>query len=925
VVWVLTGRVVTDCDDEAAQIPLYSPPKPNGRSWKLRDWPVVHTLPLRSDPLSHNADCWAELMLRSEDGTRTLHLRRTLHGDLKEGDDGVVWRLCQSSATHGITPLDLQLSVSAATVFGRRSLEAASDTRHLLSMMLGYDALEQLGDLVTTLAGNLTKAAKAEREAVVARRERLRAKLAALPTRLREGLALREIVGSLVGEELPSVERITEVSKQVESAVRDAEFELAGLLGLRTEGATPPPGLVNALNSAVATLVKPLEELFPTMMALRPPAAPAVPGGAADAAPLAALAKALRLFEYKARATVKDRLAWWRKESLPNSKASLLIQAAMYFDPDNHRCPVCETDVAGLPVEAELRDLKGAAAELRAGLRQFFRDLADEIDATVPAPVRGLGAKQPAQRLQEDWLRLRREIGSVLTPVVDQYNATLLALLSRLPSIAVPEPDLVPADADQEFRCAASALLNSLHAAKCDLASLAWAAAHLPEVVEGLYSSLIAPEGDGPPSLLAVLGRGKHAAADWAPLAAVHDSFVEAAAEASGIRDAAAAVDMLEEVRITLEEIKPLGKYAVAEVERVFEQIKDKTIENCRKLYPHAHLDLAPSRLHLNKGRDKTVEAYLACDHFEVPGQHFANAGMSRAVALAFFFALLERHPGGLGFVLMDDPILSLDDDHREAWSANVLRPTLATTQIIVTTHQRQFLVHCRADFQPGRIVELNPRTRSRRITYRTANRLDWAEEMLTIAWNSVPTEMRKYREELLFTLDSYSPTPFFSQGNLTNSLDCYAKLQPPHPLAGNGRDIIVRRLRDPKVTHVLDPGSHALTEANLTEPMVRDCLRELRELDKTFRNELDRLEALRLRELRSKSTSTAATGLAIVPIDTIRVGDEVASWSEPVQLSVIGTAAAQTHGCVVDLSEPSWDATFPPGGAVRVIGKRRR
>jgi hypothetical protein len=328
--------------------------------------------------------------------------------------------------------------------------------------------------------------------------------------------------------------------------------------------------------------------------------------------------------------------------------------------------------------------------------------------------------------------------------------------------------------------------------------------------------------------------------------------------------------------------------------------------------------------------RHASVEAYLGGGQFEVPGQHFGNAGLQRALALAFYFAVLDRHPGGLGFVIMDDPILSLDDDHREAWSANLLRPALATTQVIVATHQRQFLNNCRGDFQPGRLVELNPRTRSRQVTWRPGDRLDRAEQLLAGAWTSAPNEMRKYREDLLITLDAYSPAAFFNVANLRLSLDGYAGLQPPNPLAGGNQDKITRRLREEKVGRVLDPGSHALTEADVTEPMVAECLQILRELDQTFRNELERLEALRLRDLRSRAipaaapppsaAPTSASNPTLIPAESLRTV-EGAAWSSPIRLPVIGAAAAQTRGCVVDMAELPLEAEFPAGGTVLVAG----
>ena len=280
--------------------------------------------------------------------------------------------------------------------------------------------------------------------------------------------------------------------------------------------------------------------------------------------------------------------------------------------------------------------------------------------------------------------------------------------------------------------------------------------------------------------------------------------------------------------------------------------------------------------------------------------------------------------------MVMDDPILSLDDDHREAWSANILKPALATTQVVVATHQRQFLNNCKNDFHPGRLVELNPRTRSKQVTYRPGDRLDRAEELLVTATTSVPNELRKYREDLVITLDAYSPTAFFNQHNLRHSLDTYLALTTPHPLAFANQAKIGKRLREEKVTRVLDPGSHSLTEADVTESMMRDCLAELRELDVTFKNELQRLEDERLRALKSRTlplvaAPTVPAGLVtavVIPFERLKVGEDAASWADPVRLKLIGAAAAQTHGCVVDLSNEPTESDFPAGGAVLVASE---
>jgi hypothetical protein len=352
---------------------------------------------------------------------------------------------------------------------------------------------------------------------------------------------------------------------------------------------------------------------------------------------------------------------------------------------------VCEQEIAGSELAVQLAGLKDASADLRASLREFFRNLVDEVRSTVSATILNLSTKDPARCLREDWAAIGKDLGTALAPIAERFHHIFEALAEALPPVEFAAAELIPGDADSAFAEAAAPFLIVLRQARRGVAVAEWANRHLPGETERLGQLATSSDADAV-SLLGVLSRGKHASADVGPIAAVREGLKEASSEAAGIKAAAAALAALEEMHSALEAIKPLGKYAAAEVERVFAEIREKTIENTRKLYPHANPDLSPSRLHLNKGRDKSVEAYLSAGAFEVPGQHIANAGLLRAIALAFYFALLERHPGGLAFVVMDDPILSLDDDHREAWSANILKPALATTQAVVATHQRQFL-----------------------------------------------------------------------------------------------------------------------------------------------------------------------------------------------------------------------------------------
>jgi hypothetical protein len=344
---------------------------------------------------------------------------------------------------------------------------------------------------------------------------------------------------------------------------------------------------------------------------------------------------------------------------------------------------------------------------------------------------------------------------------------------------------------------------------------------------------------------------------------------------------------ILAEMRSGLDAVKSLRKYAEAQVTAIFDRIGGNAVENWRCLYPETSTGLKPGRLALGKGRDKSVESLLSANDFDVPSEHFGNAGLRRAIALAFYFALLEEHPGGLGFVIMDDPVLSLDDEHRDTWSHELLLPKMENFQFLVATHQRQYLNLCRNDFKKGETFELIPRERLGKVAWRPGNRLDRAEQELKRAPTNAPNEMRKYREDLFAALQLYNPTA------TQLDTDTYAGLQPPHPLSGNNRDKIVKTLRDPAVIYVLDPGSHGRTEADVTEPMAKKCLLKMREIHQTIINEFDRLD-----KLSHRSKSTLQIIAPVTGFNGVMAPQPPASAQ---QARLIGHAAARSDNCVID------------------------
>jgi recombinational DNA repair ATPase RecF len=912
VVWVLTGQVPTDSQQSDDEAPMYRNTAGRKARSKLRDWPVVATLPDTEAAESARPDCWAELELTSSKRREQLWLRRVYGKELEISENGVDWTVCDSLVGIGIAPLDIQLSLLAPTVFGRTTIEDASNTRNLLSLMLGFDDLEQLGELAAKLAPNRTRLEKAEREKLDEKLAALKQELARLAESLPDNGPGKQDLVALAELAHPSVEVISAAAKKVDSVLATAESELAKILGLEADESNPPAGMADQLTIAVGKLETGIWQLFPSLNSLRLDVALPPSDDATSEELLGKAKRDLEALIQEARVSIGERAEWWRDESTPGSKKSLLLAAAEFYDDETEACPVCGERIKEQELKDHLESLKHVDPRMRTELRTFFADLTKEVSEIVPAQLAALGKVSLSQAIVSDWEKTRRDaLGKVFSDFGTEYGARVQRVSEELDAPPTDEINLLPEDVDDEFQAEAAKFLSSVEESSRALSLLEWGKTALEDLVRRL-DEIIATEGEEDPlSLYAALSKGKDSAKAVKPLESAKHSLAQAGKSQVIIDSARERLSELETLKAPLENLKKLTKYAESEVRSTFDDIRDTTLANLRKLYETPETGLRIGRLELGKGRNKSVESLLSNDAYEVPGHFFANAGLQRAVALSFYFALLEKHERGMGFILMDDPILSLDEDHRERWSRHLLRPHLSGLQVVLATHQKLFLDRCREQFSADRVVELNPKVPGRRVSWHPGDRLRRAAKQLENDWRCAPQTMRKFREDALITFSAYSPEPFYDKDNLKGNLTKYAGFGPPHPLASKTQRAIVEFLRDPIVGQVLDPGSHALTEGDVTKPMAEDCLVELKKCEKKITSERNRLERRRKHALQGSMIPASVTEFPQLSASV--------TWNSDIGLSLIGAAAARSAPWTVDVSDDGDFIVLSPGVAVLV------
>jgi energy-coupling factor transporter ATP-binding protein EcfA2 len=863
VVWVLAGEVVTDAGEAAGSIAVYARKKASADPTKVGTWPSVHTLPRLQDPTKVPQDCWVEIHLRTPCEKHDLFLRRDLAG-LQESADGETWQTCESLETHGIGPLDLQLSLSAAAMFSHESLGGATGAHQLLSMILGFEELDDLSKLVSGLSGNITRIITDETKQADARRANVRARLTSQLRGLRDDHPLRTSLNDLANDLVLSAASVAVLAARATELLQSANSQLASVIGLGDSGSAPV-GLADALVAAISQLEKPWPARFREAESLRLDELLSLRGAESVDDLIDGLTADFERILTGAGSRIDSRLSLWRDELAPASRKSLLLQAVDHYDGHGSPCPVCQQPIDGLPVAHELTTLADIPRELRQPPGAFFHALREELAAAFPEAIAAFGTKEPSTLLRRDWTSFAAHCAPVLRPVIARWTDAVGEVLDTLPPVALVDRELLPTDVDPQFRNAARGFLDYVGRVHRSIATMRWARSHLAATRATLERLLTGVEGPTP-SLLSTLGFGRKAAEDIRPTEALCGELVVIRGECEEAAELDRGIQVVVEMSDALEDLKPIGAYAGEVVLRVFGDIEASTLANFEKIYYSPNESLKPTRLQVSgKVKDRSIEALLGGGTYEVPSQHVSNAGQLRALALAFYFALLDKHPAGLGFVIMDDPILSLDEDNRRWWSNRLLQPALDTTQFVVSTHQLDYLNICRTDFHAGRVLEINHRRHDSALTMWDGGRLERAEDLLRGPWKNAANEMRKYREDVLIALDSYSPVAFFTTKKLEHSLDRYAALDSSHVLAHSNRDFIVRTLMGPNVKTVLDAGSHAYTEARVGMSAAEECLSALKVMDATFRNEIKRLNLLR-RDTRTHAASPSVPPSAIDP-----------------------------------------------------------
>jgi hypothetical protein len=514
VIWVLTGGAPTDSETPATLAPLYR----LSDGGKVCEWEVIRTLPNAiADITSSNDGCYAQVELRDEDGN-ILHLKRDLVNGLASSVDLVTWQPCKTLDGFGISALDLQLSLTAPATFGRKAIETAEDTRNLLSMMLGYDDLEALGEMAAAVARNRTSLFNSETDGLNAKWSDLRTSLDSQVALLAEGSVPRQTLADLSAKQPMTSADIIATGTSFAALISTAEHALAGVLGISTTEI--PPKLADNLTILLADLEAGTSCVFPTLDKILPSTLLEATSVEDARTKAATVSDRFRAVIEEMSSKISARYAWWVKETAVGSKATLLLRAAHFYNQEANTCPVCEKPITNDELRNDLVTLSHEDQSIARELKGFFSDLTEEIENCFGKFLFAAGKTQFIDGLRSEWDEFKERLGQVgLATVVAPFDEPIKVYISTACQAAAwNSPNLFPSGVAPAFIQEASELQAALAQAGRILVLLDWSLASHHGVSEHVKTLLCAIDAS---SLLGRLTTGKQAAADIRPLATV--------------------------------------------------------------------------------------------------------------------------------------------------------------------------------------------------------------------------------------------------------------------------------------------------------------------------------------------------------------------------------------------------------------------
>lgn len=839
--WCLTGRVFRDdCEPcEPEKIKAY--PADGANTVQVERDDAQALIDAEGNSSSALEPYWVAVQLLSDDGngnTAEVWLRRQSDEGLSRSDDGNEWSAISSVEEIGIDEVDAELHLLMPAKVSHLKFGKNPDLVHLLAEIVGYGSLETIAEVAENIGRNArTVATKTETQ-----------ELRPEDVRLVECV---EHIKSLANEaikQLPSYKKICEDSrtgkdieafeKTIAERVETGKAQLATDLGIDVpeegtdeykEWLEKRNNLPGQVQNLLSELEKPLSEIFTSSIGLKTPSGEVIEK----------LEEKLKDFEERAENEIEERLDWAKKQQ-DDEKLGLMLKAAAYFPEGSEDCPVCTQTLQPVPnIKQKLDQLRVSSSKehLQKKIEDHERSLIGELDAIVSPKQRMEGEKSLGERLQEGWVGLKKsQCKDLLLEIAERFDGGMTRVAGEVQQVHV-KPFTIPSEYEKEFPEAFSDYGVALCKAKQYVELCKRVSSNRDNVSEKLGYLLKQSKVDSKAEAFKeILERARATNEELVALMGIRTRAGELWKSAKKVEELKERIENLTEVANSADSIKALKMSVRKEVIGLVEgELGERTKSYYERLYENEVLEYEKLTTgHAgNPDIKDEINLYLRAGKHLVPMGPYSNSGRMRALILCFGFALLERSSGSLGLLILDDPTLSLDDEHKARFVDNLVEPAMKNNQVILGTHYESFFDDCKPVFQDGIELKMIPRRRAcDQVEFETGNLLARVEVALdenSGNWRDVGGNLRIWIEKTLATMSGYCSVPFIVFNNLTQSIDNYAGITDAD-IATPERDTIVQAFRCRHVQRVIAKLHHNET---VNKPDVEDALRILQQQGK--------------------------------------------------------------------------------------------
>lgn len=823
--------------------------------------------------------------------------RHSKHG-LTASPDGEIGSPVQTLRELGIAELDAELNLIMPARLAHIRFGKDQVLSEVLAQVIGLNDLEAIADLATRLVTALRREITRTRKEELAREEDRVAEACRLVKEMDSDL-IRGL--SSYADALGDKRTLTDVQtfgEAIKEAIAKNNAQLATDLGVAipakdSEGFAQfekdLENLPGQVQTTVDELAKPLAQLFSSSLGFRKP----------TENECAKLEGMLQEFAMRAQQQVKERLDWVREERA-DPKVPLMLLAAKYFPEGGSICPVCDQDLAGVPsVRAKLEELRPLTQHphLALELEDVESRLLRDLDGIVSPQQRREGGTGLSERIVSDWQTFRRTVSKgLLEQVVAGFDISVHAMSQQFVTDDVgPIPSLA-GDYAEGFPHAFHRLDEAIADAKAYVQLCKSMIQRESNLKNALERVLIAEQGGAPDdSLKIVLERGRMA----------RDAIGRLTEALRFARDLYKGAEKRQELldRIAKYErwanagnrVKSLGEGVRNEVTRMVQKLETEMKARYSQLYGDEtlELDMLTTGHAGNADVKGEINAYLLAGQERVPIGPFSNAGRFRALVLSFVFALLNESQKSLGVVVLDDPAVSLDDEHKAKLVNRVIRPTLDTRQVLLATHYEAFQELAERAFAGEKSLCMVPRRQvSDEVAFWPGDILERVEDSVSqnqTNWRDQAGSLRRWIERSLQALSAYCPEPFWKYNDLIATVASYASLDDVR-VATPGRDTICQILSRDFIGDV-----HRLAHnENATYDEFKANLTTLKGCNKHVNKELRRFRDIYEQELAALKLASAPT------VQVLALPNRTCGWN----LQIVREAAAAHNGQGIEWDE---------------------